>query len=163
MGARNSAKAIIIDGNKILLNKCQSPPDGLAAGAVYYCLPGGGQNRYETLEEAVVRECIEETGYTVSPVRLAAVYEEIVTNEKFRLKHAEYAHKVYFIFVCRLADAQAQPPTEIDLDMLCSEWINLDELDSIPMYPAAVRANIKAMIEQKTVLYFGADRIGAPA
>ena len=68
MGIRNAAKAVIIDNGKILVNKnMNSLGDmcyGLPNGAVYYDLPGGGQNKYETLEEAVIRECLEDSGYS---------------------------------------------------------------------------------------------------
>ena len=79
MGIRNDAKAIILDGNRILLNKCHAPQMG-----DYFSLPGGGQNQYETMEEAVVRECLEETGYTVVPEAFVALYEEIYTCEAVR-------------------------------------------------------------------------------
>ena len=69
MGIKNAAKALIINNGKILLNKCQNSLgdawEAIPNGAVYYDLPGGGQNQYETLTEAVKRECLEETGYTV--------------------------------------------------------------------------------------------------
>ncbi len=102
MGIRNSAKAIIISNGKILVNKnlntlgdmCYGLPDG----AIYYDLPGGGQHQYETLEEAVVRECLEESGYTVAVERLLAVYEEISMNSDFRCSYEPYAHKLTFYF-----------------------------------------------------------------
>lgn len=53
MCIRSTAKAIIIKGNKILLNKCKDIKNG-----DYYSLPGGGQQKYETLHDAVVRESI---------------------------------------------------------------------------------------------------------
>jgi len=59
----------------------------MSGGETYYDFPGGGQNQYETLEEAVRRECLEETGYTVVVDRLAGIFEEICTDERFR---AEY-------------------------------------------------------------------------
>ena len=167
MAIRNSAKAIIINEGKILLNKNQRTFDDELGSrpndSLFYGLPGGGQNQYETLEEAVVRECLEETGYTVAVKRLAAIYEEVVMNAAFRVKHADYAHKVYFIFVCRLTDAPVREPSEIDYGMLGSEWVGLEKIDDIQMYPAVVRANLRALLVADSVLHLGADRIGAPA
>ncbi len=54
MAIRNAAKAILIHNDKFLLNKCQSKDIG-----IYYDLPGGGQNPYETMEQAVLREVLE--------------------------------------------------------------------------------------------------------
>ena len=61
MAIRNSAKAIVIDRGRILLNRCTS------RFGEYYALPGGGQNPGETLIETVKRELLEETGYEVNP------------------------------------------------------------------------------------------------
>ena len=57
MSVRSTAKAIIIDNNKVLLNKCYDKYNG-----DYYSLPGGGQDKYESIYDAVLRECKEETG-----------------------------------------------------------------------------------------------------
>ena len=51
MGIRSTAKAIILKDGKILLHRCFNSYHG-----EYFSLPGGGQNAYETLYEAVVRE-----------------------------------------------------------------------------------------------------------
>jgi ADP-ribose pyrophosphatase YjhB (NUDIX family) len=104
MAIRNAAKALVIKDGKLLINKNQNTLGdmcyGLPNGTVYYDLPGGGQNQYETLEDAVIRECIEESGYTVAVERLAAVYEEISMHEGFRSGYQDYAHKINFIFIC---------------------------------------------------------------
>ena len=71
MAIRNSAKAIVINHGKILLNRCTS------RFGEYYALPGGGQNPGETLQEAVQRELLEETGYRVKPLRLSGIYESV--------------------------------------------------------------------------------------
>lgn len=68
MGIRSTAKAIITNKDKVLLNKCFDQHNG-----EYYSLPGGGQHTYETLHEAVIRECFEETGYCVIPKRFVAL------------------------------------------------------------------------------------------
>ncbi|HRX58388.1 MAG TPA: NUDIX domain-containing protein, partial [Eubacteriales bacterium] len=98
MGVRSAAKAIILDGDKVLLNKCRDEPNG-----DYYSLPGGGQEKYETLFEALVRECREETGYRVEPLRFAALMEEICDDPFIRETYPDYAHKMLHIFVCTLA------------------------------------------------------------
>ena len=163
MGIRNAAKALIIDNGKILINKNQNTLGdmcyGLQDGAVYYDLPGGGQNQYETLEEAVIRECLEETGYTVIVERLAALYEEISTHERFRAEYGQYAHKVFFIFVCRLAGMPFKPPLEKDLDMLGSVWVNISETGDIPLYPEIINKNLKLILKSEHTVYLGSMKI----
>ena len=163
MGIRNAAKAIIIDGESILLNKNENSADreflGLKKGDIYYDLPGGGQNQYGTLIEAVKRECLEETGYTVSVEKLAAIYEEIFLDEGFRAEYPEYAHKIYFIFLCRKAEEPIQEPTEKDLDMLDSEWVKIDSIKDMKLHPKVLRENIDSILNTDKTLYLGSEYI----
>jgi len=163
MGIRNAAKAIIVDNGKMLVNKNQNTLGdmcyGLPNGAVYYDLPGGGQNQYETLEEAVKRECLEESGYTIIVDRLAAIYEEISMNEKFRAEYEEYAHKVHFVFLCHLADEPMRPLAEKDLDMLESVWVNIDDVGKLPLYPLIINARLMSIVESDSILYLGSERV----
>ena len=57
MAIRNTAKALLVSNGRILVNRCVTQE-----GGVYYDLPGGGQHMLETMEEAVIREVLEETG-----------------------------------------------------------------------------------------------------
>ena len=80
MAIRSAAKAIILHNNNVLINKCMQ----IGTNSVYYDLPGGGQHQFESLEEAVVREVLEETGYKVEIIRFAGIAEEIHTDEQIR-------------------------------------------------------------------------------
>lgn len=64
MPIRCESKAMIIHHGRVLLNCCQHEN-----GDGYYNLPGGGQNVYESMEQALIREVKEETGYTVRLMR----------------------------------------------------------------------------------------------
>jgi len=163
MGIRNAARALIINDGKTLINKNQNSTGdsfyGLPNGAIYYDLPGGGQNQYETLEEAVKRECLEETGYTIAIDKLAAIYEEISMHEKFRIKYERYSHKVHFLFVCHLTDEPIKPLAEKDMDMLESVWVDIAEMKNIPLYPKIINANLEKILISENVLYFGSERV----
>ena len=163
MGIRNAAKALIINDGKILINKNQNSLGdmcyGLSNGAIYYDLPGGGQNQYETLEEAVRRECLEESGYTIAVDRLAAIYEEISMHERFRVEYEQYAHKVHFLFICHLTDGPVKPLAEKDWDMLESVWVNIADIKNMPLYPRIINANLERILESENVLYLGSERV----
>jgi len=163
MAIRNACKAVLVRDGKILLNKNLNTIGDMAwslpDGAVYYDLPGGGQNQYETLAEAVVRECLEETGYTVAVKRLAAVYEEISVNERFRAQYEKHAHKVHFIFLCEVTDVPRAAETEKDLDLLQSEWVDVAAVDSLPIYPVMVKENLQRMLEAEETLFLGSKRV----
>ncbi|MVX65705.1 NUDIX domain-containing protein [Clostridium chromiireducens] len=154
MSIRSTAKAIIIDKNKILLNKCYDEYNGN-----YYSLPGGGQDTYETLPEAIIRECLEETGYNVIPVRFSALYEEICDDPKTKELYPEYIHKMYHIFICKLKDDIKVKPTEIDDMQLKSEWIDIDNLNQIRLLPSFLNDNILEMINSEITKFFGSEHI----
>lgn len=154
MGVRSTAKAIILDNGKVLLNKCYDQKNGH-----YYSLPGGGQNQYEPIEEAVIRECLEETGYTATPVRFAALYEEICLDEEIRMIYPQYAHKLYHIFVCSLASEEVTPPTETDDLQLGAVWVEIDKLSSIRLLPKVVGEHILELIEGAPPIFLGTDHI----
>lgn len=162
MSIRNAAKAILLHQGKILLNKNQNSIGdmcyGMQNGTIYYDLPGGGQNPYETLEEAVVRECMEEAGIPITIDRLAAIFEEISMNEAFRSAYSDYAHKVHFVFIAHPAGEAQVPTAEKDLDMVGSEWVDLAEVKDMPLFPKALRNNLYRIIQADSILYLGVDR-----
>ena len=154
MSIRSAAKAIIIKDGEVLLNKCVDKNNG-----DYYSLPGGGQHKYETLHQAIIRECLEETGYTVTPMRLAALCEEICMNEEFREKYPDYAHKMYHIFICELKNNEKQIPTEKDDMQVNSEWIKIDSLMQIRLLPKALGDNICDVIDNTAPIFLGSEHI----
>lgn len=139
MSIRNAAKAAIFKDNKILLNHCLTPN-----GTPYYTLPGGRQEQGETLEEAVIRECREETGYPVMVSHLLALYEELLTGPALAEIDEDYSHKVFFVFSCTVERTSAEGDITVrgdapDAEQLGCEWIEVSQLCSLPFYPEALR------------------------
>jgi len=163
MSIRNAAKAFIIKDNKILLNKCINTTgfamDGIFANEVYYDLPGGGQKQYETLEEAIKRECAEETGYNVAVDRLVALYEEIYMDIEARKQYPDYTHKVYFIFTCHLLDEEIRTITEKDIDQVESEWIDIKDIANIKLQPEIIKNNLQVILSTENPIFLGSKRI----
>ncbi|MFL0247290.1 NUDIX domain-containing protein [Candidatus Clostridium stratigraminis] len=154
MSIRSTAKAIIINKGKVLLNKCFDEYNG-----EYYSLPGGGQHTYETLQEAIIRECLEETGYSVIPKIFAALCEEICENPKTKELYPEYIHKMYHIFICELRNETAKKPIEIDDMQVSSEWINIEDLDKIRLLPKVLNENIGKIISDQIPMFIGSEHI----
>lgn len=94
MPIRSAAKALMYENGKILLNSHKTE-----SGRIYYDLPGGGQRQYETMEEAVIREVLEETGYTVEVVRFQCIAEEISEDPAMQTQYPEYTHRIMHIFL----------------------------------------------------------------
>jgi ADP-ribose pyrophosphatase YjhB (NUDIX family) len=147
MAIRNSAKAIVLKDDKILLNRCRSRL------GVYFALPGGGQLPGETLTEAIVRELLEETGLTVKPNRLAGIYEHITTG-----RDAGMDHKLYFVFMCDLCDELEKKPTERDMYQLGSEWVPVEDAVKGRLFPHTIRDNLTRMMQSEGTLYLGSER-----
>ena len=147
MPVRNSAKALVLHEGKILVNRCTS------RFGDYYALPGGGQREGETLLEAVRRELLEETGYSVTPVRLAGIYERVCEN-----REGGMSHKIYFVFLCRLTGEQGQAPTERDRFQVGMEWVDAAELCRRNLFPRAIRDNLPALTSYGETLYLGSER-----
>lgn len=152
---RSTSKALIVHDGKLLLNRCRDKYRG-----EYYSLPGGGQHRFETMEEAIVRECLEETGYRVTPQRLAVVCEEIFESKEIRTLYPEYAHRVHHIFLCALdVTKPVNAPTEADLGQLESVWIPIGELDSLNVEPTPLCGKFTAVLNGTAPVLLGSVRI----
>lgn len=147
MSARNSAKAVVINNGKLLVNRCRS------RFGDYYTLPGGGQRTGEMLPETVRREVLEETGYTVSPIRLSGIYERLSSD-----RGDGQNHKIYFIFLCKLESGECVKPTETDRYQLGIEWVPLREIANRNLFPRAIRDNIRSLTGYGETIYIGSEK-----
>ncbi|WP_240420529.1 NUDIX domain-containing protein [Paenibacillus periandrae] len=130
MKIRNSAKAVIFKDNKLLVIKLNDE------SGIYYLLPGGGQEVGGKLNETLIRECIEETGYIVE------VQELMFIRECFLDKNI---HRVEFIFKCEISD---ETKTLImDKNQIGYEWIDIDTIQNEPLFPAGLKKLIKSFSE----------------
>ena len=153
MGAniRSTAKAILIRDGKVLLNRCMGERIG-----EYYSLPGGGQNRFEPLEDAVRRECLEETGLHVKVLRLAAVCEEIWDSPKMREAHPDYCHRMLQIFLCEVDETiPPEEAKELDYQMIESVWVPLEDIDTLPLEPRPLTHRLRAVLDGTAPLFLG--------
>ena len=145
MPIRSTVKALIIKDNKILLNRCREDRFG-----DYFSLPGGGQNQCETLHETVVRECLEETGYHVKPIRFAALCEVISTDD----------HRMYHVFICELIDNRQSISTEKDVAQVGTEWVDIEQVSDAPktrLFPTAVSDNLREILDGTAPIFLGSD------
>ena len=147
MSARNSAKAVVINNGKLLVNRCRS------RFGDYYTLPGGGQRTGEMLPETVRRELLEETGYSVTPIRLSGIYERLSGS-----RDDGQNHKIYFIFLCRLENGTPAEPTETDRYQTGIEWIPMRDIASCNLFPRAIRDNIRSLTGYGETIYIGSEK-----
>jgi len=147
LSVRNSAKAIVISNGKILVNRCES------RFGDYFTLPGGGQRSGEMLTETVKRELLEETGYSVTPIRMSGIYERISTGRDEGL-----CHKIYFFFLCKLNEEARKPPTERDRFQIGTEWLPLRDIASRNLFPRAIRDNIRNLTGYGETIFIGSEK-----
>ncbi|GAF14571.1 MutT/Nudix family protein [Bacillus sp. JCM 19046] len=129
MNQRNSAKAIILANQQVLLTKNRDEE------GFFYLFPGGGQHFGEALADTVQRECLEETGFSVDVGELTFVRDYIGKHHE----HASFdsnVHQVEFYFLCSLTSSvTATDPKEPDNHQVGVEWVPLSTLNSIRLYP----------------------------
>lgn len=155
MAIRSAARGLILNGESVLLERIVN-----REGNVTYTLPGGGQNPYEPLAQAVRREVREESGYDVAPGRLVAVCEEIFLSARIREKYPDYAHRVHHIFLCTLADEARGTATEPDLNEECCVWMTRAEADALDnLYPGAIRGRITELSNAESCQFLGCEYI----
>ena len=150
---RNSAKALLFHQGKLLLNSHLD-----RSGSPYYDLPGGGQEPFESMEEALIREVREETGLTVRPLRFLALAEEIFTDPQMRQRHPQYCHRMMHIFLAELVPGVPQTQAEPDFQQTGSVWVTPEEAGALPLVPIQLRGQIAQVLASSSPVYLGAVR-----
>jgi ADP-ribose pyrophosphatase YjhB (NUDIX family) len=129
---RTSAKALIINENKLLAVKKEE------GGNPYYILPGGGQERFEKLTDALIRECREEVNAEIEIEDLVLVRDYISRNHEFS-DIDEECHQVEFMFLCRaLNPDEVGVGAEPDTGQTGVEWLDLNRKGDYLLYPKAL-------------------------
>jgi 8-oxo-dGTP diphosphatase len=147
---RNSIKAVIIRDGQILLTANKE------GERVYYLLPGGGQEPGETMEAALIRECREEIGAGVEVGAFLWVREFIADHYDWAVFHG--LHQVEFMFACTLeAGAKPHVGNVKDTWQTGVEWVPLDKLSNVNLYPAVLKELIPLYAETGRVekVYLG--------
>lgn len=125
---RNSVKAILIENGKLLFTKCRM---GKGQEECFYILPGGGQEKGETLEEAVIREVLEEVGCDIAVQDVALVREHIDPHSPWG-----DLHQVEIFFHCRrISEIDPSRASNPDAEQIGLVWIDLDRLGEYRIYP----------------------------
>lgn len=151
MSIRNSAKAIIIRNNHLLLLECQ----GDTADDIYYIFPGGGQEHGETLIEAVKRECWEEINCEVEVGKLSLIREYIGNNHEFAVQDKD-VHAMEFYFLCQVkAGQEPKMGKQPDTRQIAVRWLELSELTNYAIYPKAFQPLMLGDLEAEDTRYLG--------
>jgi 8-oxo-dGTP diphosphatase len=91
----------------------------------YWSLPGGLVETGETLDEAVRREVLEETGLKVKPIEMYGVFERIMRNARGM---PEY-HYVLIDYVCKVIEGKLKAAD----DVAQVKWVPVERLGDYQM------------------------------
>jgi ADP-ribose pyrophosphatase YjhB (NUDIX family) len=124
--------AVVFRGDEVLLiERGKEPLKG------WWTLPGGMVEVGENLEAAVVREVMEETGLSVKPKGVAAIFERIMPDEDGRTEY----HYVIIDYLCELEGGALLAAS----DVAAADWVKVDELDQWKMAPGTPPVIAKAL------------------
>lgn len=112
--------ALILDTGRVLLVERGKPP---LIG--YWSLPGGLVETGERLEDALVREVLEETGLDVTADEIATVFERVMPDAAGTCEY----HYVLIDFYCSVRGGDLRPGD----DSKNVRWFHLAELPDLLM------------------------------
>jgi ADP-ribose pyrophosphatase YjhB (NUDIX family) len=91
----------------------------------YWSLPGGLVETGESLDEAVRREVLEETGLKVKPVEMFGVFERVMKDARGRTEY----HYLLVDYVCKITGGKLQAAD----DVARVEWVKRERLGDYQM------------------------------
>lgn len=113
---------IVVDKGKLLLVKSEYN------GNIFYLLPGGGIEFGETIEEAAIRETLEETGKKIKIIKPVYINEYIDNKDKSK-------RVLNIFFLSKIIKEDNTKLTNDDGKIKSIEWISLDDLKNISLKP----------------------------
>jgi len=117
---RLASYAVVMDDDRVLLARLSWPDAGL------WTLPGGGVELEETVEQGVVREVREETGYDVVVGDLLGVRSHIVPAARRKHRNGRPMKAVQVVFRAQVVGGALRHEAEGTTDL--ARWVRLDEV-----------------------------------
>jgi 8-oxo-dGTP diphosphatase len=111
---------LIIEGNRILLvERGREPLKG------YWSLPGGILEVGETLDQAIRREVLEETGLIIEPLEVVELFERIMPDAEGRTEY----HYLLVDYLCCVTGGELSAAD----DASRAEWFVREDLPSLKL------------------------------
>ena len=131
-----AAAGVVFRGNDILMVKRGGPPH-----QGRWSVPGGSLEVGETVEAAVAREVLEETGVTVRPLRVVLVHDLIERDPKGRVRF----HYAIADILCEYVEGDPMPAS----DAANARWVPVRELHEYDVSEGALKAIAAGLRERR--------------
>ncbi|NTW49403.1 MAG: NUDIX domain-containing protein [Chlorobiales bacterium] len=139
--------AICIQDGQVLLVKHKRFTHSESFPEAYWILPGGGVEHGETMEDALKREMIEETGLECEVGRLLFI-KELLYPFPGAPDQGDLHHSVSLCFLATVTGGTLQTGTDPEFPedkqvILETNWLPIDTLETYPIYPPFLPAFVK--------------------
>lgn len=129
--------AVVFQADCVLLvRRAKAPLEGA------WSLPGGAVELGETLEEAIVREVVEETGLVVAPVQVLKAFDHINRDADGKVRF----HYVLVDFLCSVQVEDGVDGQELEKytlqpasDVSDARWVPVEGLGALEEFPLTER------------------------
>ena len=112
--------ALIIEGSRILLvERGKEPLKG------YWSLPGGILEVGETLDQAIRREVLEETGLIIEPLEVVELFERIMPDTDGRIEY----HYLLVDYLCQVKGGKLSAADDAGR----AEWFEREDLPGLKL------------------------------
>jgi 8-oxo-dGTP diphosphatase len=141
---RVAAYAVVVDGERLLLSWW----NGEQVAEPQWTLPGGGVDLAESLEEGVVREVSEETGFDVELTGLLTTHTKVWAPERRQRATDRWMKAVRVIYAARVVSGTLGT-LEVGGSTDFAEWVPIADLPDLP-HTDIVDIGLRAWQERRT-------------
>ena len=144
---RNAARVVLVADGRVLLQQGFDP--GRPEAGTWWITPGGGLNNAETVEDAAVREVLEETGLHLSPAQLGPVIATRVAHFEFDGRQFRQSESFFAVHVEAFATQHHGWDEVEQRALLDHRWWSVDELRATDeaVYPSELADVVQAVLD----------------
>ena len=144
---RNAARVVLVADGRVLLQHGFDP--GRSEAGTWWITPGGGVNEGESVEDAAVREVLEETGLHLSPEQLGPVMATRVAYFDFDGRRFRQSESFFAVHVETFTPEHHGWDEVEQRALLDHRWWSVAELRATDetVYPGELADVVQAVID----------------